>query len=199
MILLSKEDILRGLSKIDEMAKKEKIIIELSIYGGAALSLSFDLRDSTRDVDAVVKGSPDFLRKSSQQVALDENWPMDWLNDGVKGFTSENEQMNLMEKFNPTNGEGGLRVQVPSVEYIFAMKCMAMRTEDESHDISDIKSLVKIIGLKNYNEAIHVIEDFYPKKDIPQKTLYGIQEIMDNAENSAENSSQNESKSHKPR
>src|SRR5271156_1350160 len=146
MAMLTKEDILRGLSKIDVKAKESGILIDLSIYGGAALAIAFDIGRATRDVDAVVRGAPDFLRAVAADVAEEEGWPRDWLNDGVKGFLSGEEEMLLMENF-PGSPRGGLRIHVPSPTYMFAMKCMAMRPEgiDGSHDISDIEGLARKI------------------------------------------------------
>lgn len=141
MTVLTKSDIVRGLRKLDRFALESGMMIELSVYGGAALAIAFDVRNATRDVDAVVKGNPEFLRGAAIAVAEEEGWPIDWLNDGVKGFVSQNETMSLMESFKAQD-EGGLRVFVPTPEYLFAMKCMAMRSgQDGSHDIEDIKSL----------------------------------------------------------
>jgi len=177
--LLTKDDILRGLRKIDEKARIAGMLIDLAIYGGAAMAIVFDARQATRDVDAVVRGSPDFLRGAAAEIAAEENWPADWLNDGVKGFLSDNESMILMKGF-PGSPQGGLRIHVPTPSYIFAMKCMAMRPEgiDGSHDVSDIELLANAIGVKTPDEAFSIIEGFYPASQIPAKVRFGVEEIM---------------------
>ena len=179
MVMLKKDDILRGLRKIDTRAREAGVIVDLSIYGGAALALAFDIRRATRDVDAVVHGAPHFLRLVAAEVAAAEGWPQDWLNDGVKGFTSGNEKMRLMESFeaSPT---GGLRVHTPAPEYLFAMKCMAMRPEglDGSHDISDIEALAEAAGIVDADAALSLVEAFYPASRIPPKVRFGVEEIM---------------------
>ena len=116
--ILTKDDILRGLTKLDEMAKVAGVVVDLSIYGGAALAIAFDIRHATRDVDAVVRGNPDFVRRAAAQIAEEEGWPEDWLNDGVKGFISANEQMQLMAGFEGSSS-GGLRIHTPTPEYLF--------------------------------------------------------------------------------
>lgn len=179
MALLEKEDILRGLQKINARAKEAGMIIDISIYGGAALAIAFDIRRATRDVDAVVRGAPDFLRKAAAEVAASEGWPENWLNDGVKGFTSANEKMRLMEHFSVSDS-GGLRIYTPAPEYLFAMKCMAMRPEgiEGSHDISDIEALADIAHIGDVETALAVVESFYPASRIPPKVRFGIEEIM---------------------
>lgn len=180
MALLKKEDILRGLRKIDVKAKAANIVIDLSIYGGAALALVFDLRHATRDVDAVVRGKPDFLRQAAIEVATEEGWPQDWLNDGVKGFTSAHEKMRLMEDFEAST-VGGLRIHTPTPEYLFAMKCMAMRPEglEGSHDISDIEALADAAHIVDAPAALALVQEFYPAARIPPKVKFGVEEIME--------------------
>lgn len=178
--MFKKEDILRGLRKIDTLAKEAGVVVDLSVYGGAALAIAFDIRHATRDVDAVVQGAPDFLRRAAAAVAEEEGWAVDWINDGVKGFTSSNEQMQLMENFqaSPT---GGLRIYTPTPEYLFAMKCMAMRLEglEGSHDISDIEALADVAGIKDAAAALSLVEAFYPASRIPPKVRFGVEEIME--------------------
>lgn len=180
MALLAKEDIVRGLRQIDVKAKDAGVTVDLSLYGGAALAIAFDLRLATRDVDAVIHGSPDFVRRVALEVAVQEGWPEDWLNDGVKGFTSEHEQMRLMADFEGSPA-GGLRIHVPTPEYLFAMKCMAMRPDglDGSHDISDIEALADRIDVKNAAEALGLVEAFYPASRIPPKVRFGVEEILE--------------------
>lgn len=178
--MLSKDDIVRGLRAIDQKARNAGVVVDLSIYGGAAMALVFDLRQSTKDVDAVVRGSPEFLRTAAREVAAAEGWPNDWLNDGVKGFTSAKEQMQLMADFSEST-TGGLRVFTPIPEYLFAMKCMAMRQQglEGSHDISDIEALADAAKIVNVEEALSLVESFYPREKIPAKVRFGIEEIME--------------------
>ncbi|MDV7396880.1 hypothetical protein RZS08_36115, partial [Arthrospira platensis SPKY1] len=82
---------------------------------------------------------------------------------------------------NSPGDEGGLRIFRPSAEYLFAMKCMAMRPEgvDGSHDISDIEALALQAGIHTAEEALAIVESFYPAKRIPPKVLFGVEEIME--------------------
>lgn len=134
-------------------------------------------RQATRDVDAVVNGSLDFLRKIAVEIAELEGWPADWLNDGVKGFTSTKEKMVLMDEFQAEVG-GGLRIHLPTPEYLFAMKCMAMRA-DGSHDVSDIEALADQANILDVEQALGLVESFYPSARIPPKVRFGVEEIME--------------------
>jgi hypothetical protein len=177
--LLTKDDIVRGLRKLDAKAKASAVIVDMAVYGGAALALVFDLRQATRDVDAVVHGAPDFLRRAVAEVADEEGWPVDWLNDGVKGFLSHVEQLQALNLFQAST-EGGVRLYVPVPEYLFAMKCMAMRPEgiEGSRDIADIEALADHAGIADVAGALSLVEAFYPSAHIPPKVRFGVEEIM---------------------
>lgn len=180
MLQLSREQILQGLRDIDEEARSRGVLIDLAVYGGAAMALAFDLRQATKDVDAVVRGSPDLVREVVRRIALDRGWPEDWLNDGVKGFLSSREQMAAFEEFS-SDEPCGLRVYVPMPEYLFAMKCMAMRVAsiEATADADDIIALARIIGLESVEEALDLVEGFYPKRLIPPKVRFGLEELME--------------------
>ncbi|MHB1645057.1 MAG: hypothetical protein EVG15_05690 [Candidatus Acididesulfobacter diazotrophicus] len=58
----------------------------------------------------------------------------------------------------------GLRIFMPTAEYLLAMKCMAMRIGniENSSDVEDIKNLIKATGFKDKQEVISLVEKFYP-------------------------------------
>jgi hypothetical protein len=180
MATLQKEDILHGLERLNQKAKAAGVVVDISVYGGAALILSFDLRRATRDVDVVIRGDVPLVRKLTAEIAEENDWPESWLNDGVKGFVAANEDMQLFSDFNAEK-EGGVRIYTPTAEYLFAMKCMAMRpeSEDGSHDISDIEFLARAAGIQDAETALELIASFYPSARIPPKVAFGVHEIME--------------------
>ncbi len=67
-----------------------------------------------------------------------------------------------------------------AVEYLFAMKCRAMRIGgiETNSDIEDIKLLARAIGLKNSQDALTLVEKFYPQNMLQPKTRLGLEEIF---------------------
>lgn len=179
MAHLTKSDIEEGLQRIDGRARRAGVLVEVSVYGGAVLSLVFNARGVTRDVDAVVNGDPSLLRRFAAEVAEERGWPKDWPNDGVKRYRSSRERMRLYEKFSATTGDG-LRVIMPTAEYLFAMTCMAMRPEgiEGSHDISDIELLADAARIEDAAQALSLIEQFYPASRTPPRVRFGVDQIM---------------------
>ena len=179
-MLISRDDLYAGVLRLGEIAHAAGKLIEISIYGGAALGLVWNLREFTRDVDAVIHGDTAFLRQAALLVANEREWPDDWLNDGVKGFLSSNPSLNFWRDF-PSLEKRGIRVFVPSPEYLFAMKAMAMRIGDPANtrDIADLRALGAMIGIAKAEDAISLVERYYPENRISPKTLFGLQELFD--------------------
>ena len=44
-----------ALRRLAELATEEKIVLELSLYGGAVFTLVYGSRESTRDVDGLIR------------------------------------------------------------------------------------------------------------------------------------------------
>lgn len=78
----------RALNELGERAHAEERTVEIAIYGGAALMLTYDWRTATRDVDAVFEADRRTIRRLTLAMAEEQGWDQDWLNDAVKGFLS---------------------------------------------------------------------------------------------------------------
>ena len=74
-----------ALNELGQRAHAEGKTIEIAIYGGAALMLTYDWRMATRDVDAVFEADRQTIRRLTVAMAEEHGWDHDWLNDGVKG------------------------------------------------------------------------------------------------------------------
>jgi predicted nucleotidyltransferase len=174
------EQALRELGRRAHAAGK---VIEIAIYGGCAVMLTLNYRLATRDVDAVFEKDRELVRKIAADMADEYGWDKDWLNDGVKGFLSAAETDPAAKVFvgtYPSEAQPGLRVFVPRPEYLFAMKCRAMRVGgvEGSQDIEDIRRLAAAIGIKNAQEALDLVQAFYPRHIIEPKTQFGLEEIF---------------------
>jgi len=174
-----------ALTELGQRAFAAGRTVEIVLYGGSALLLTLNRQINTGDVDAVFEGNKDFIKKLAAEMAEEFGWNENWLNDGVKGWLSSRDaapDVKDLFKTYPTEDEPGLRVYVAKPEYLFAMKCRAMRVAgiDTNSDIDDIKLLARAIGLKNSEDALKLVEKFYPQNMLQPKTRLGLEEIFSN-------------------
>jgi hypothetical protein len=174
---LTKADIIRGLNRLDELARLARRRLELTLYGGAAMILCFEeARDSTRDIDVVIKDADLSARRMVLDVGAEFGWPISWMNDAVSIFTAKNEETIPLDAWG--DKEFGLVAQTASPEYLFAMKSLAARFGDDSHDLTDIAHLARHSGIESREDAIAIIKHFYPDKNLRPNTAIGLRQIF---------------------
>ena len=176
-----RETLRRALTELGRRAHAEGKTVEVSIYGGSALTLTYDWRVATKDVDAVFEADRATVRQLAAEIARENGWDSDWLNDGVKGYLSASDQdAKSLAGTYPSEEEPGLGLMMPSPAYLFAMKCRAMRFGGigENSDIDDIRHLAHEIGINNVSQALDLIAAFYPNSVLERKTQFGIEEIL---------------------
>ena len=135
----------------DELAAHDERA-SLFVVGGAAMSLAFDDRRSTNDVDAAFEPSA-AVRRAASSVAARRELSEDWLNDGAKGFMPGNDSAAKIIFERPS-----LRVEIASPEYLLAMKVMSARVEQ---DTDDILILYRILGLRTVEEGLDIASRHY--------------------------------------
>ena len=181
--MLTAEDLQDAFMELGTEARREGKVIDLAVYGGSALMLASNFRVATQDVDAVVDGDPSTIERLARGIAQKRGWPHDWLNDGVRTYLSPNvnglKEHHALFRAYPSEQEPGLRVFVPTPEYMLAMKFMALRIDPAAgkSDVADIINLIEVVGLKTANEAIEFAAAFYPEARISGRLRLGIREL----------------------
>ena len=85
---LSRERIVEAFELLGREMPPRLQPVELVLVGGAALVLLYGARDSTKDIDALVRNSDDAstVFAAARTVAVRLGLSDDWLNDGAKGY-----------------------------------------------------------------------------------------------------------------
>jgi hypothetical protein len=149
---------------------------ELCLFGGAVMVLAFAARVSTKDVDAVFQPTQP-MRDIVRHVGEANDFPENWLNDAAKSFISTRHEtvMGNLPQF------ANLRLTMPTPEYLLAMKCMASRIgriETDADDIGDIIFLIRHLQLKNAQEVLTLVADYYPANRVPIKAQYLVESLF---------------------
>ena len=167
---MKKADILAAFEKLDAELSLKQIMGEIGVVGGAAMVLAFNARSATKDVDAIFAPSEN-IREAARKIARDMDLPDDWINDAVKGFMPGDPK----EKRVMFEGDF-LTVWVPEAEYLLAMKGISARFD--TADAADLKTLIKHLGVKTAEDVLDIIQSYYPRRAIPAKTQFFIEELF---------------------
>lgn len=175
--LLSGQDIESILNEIGEMLASNGEIAEFAIFGGSAISLMFNFRDSTRDVDYMpVSGNMSALIEASKKIGEKHELAEGWLNDAIEIFKSDNPDLNFHGEY-PV-GKPGIRVFTCSPEYLFAMKALSMRSSLSSNDVFDAWNLIDQLGLDSSDKAFEIVEKFYPG-GLPERNRLILMDVFE--------------------
>jgi len=167
---MSKNQILELFAELNRELAEQRIFGEVGVVGGAAMVLAFNARESTKDVDAVFSPTS-LIRSIVEKIADERGLQQGWLNDGCKGFMFvEPDRINILQLSN-------LRVWMPPAEYLLAMKCHAARFD--SHDREDVVFLIEHLGIKTTNDVFSIVERFAPRKVVPAKTQFFVEELFE--------------------
>jgi hypothetical protein len=156
-------------SALDEELAKHGVIGEVGTCGGAVMCLVFQARRATKDVDAIFEPTQE-IRAAAKAVAARLNVPEDWLNDAAKAFFhADPPREDVLSLPN-------LRVWAPTAKYMLAMKCISARFDSSDQD--DTRFLIEYLQLKSPAEVLQIIEAYYPRRLIPPKTQFLVEEIL---------------------
>lgn len=167
--MLSKNDIEELLIKVNEKLKERGTHGEIVIAGGATLALVYNARNSTKDIDALFRPSPEF-REIINEIANENSLDSDWLNDGVKGFFTDKMTADLYKEYS------NLSVYTMSAECMLALKLTSARFA--SKDMDDSITLMKHIGIKTEDELLDIIEKYTSKNRQTINSYYFTKEAF---------------------
>jgi len=174
--VLDEATITRALGRLAQLLKERGAQGEICLLGGTVMVLAFKARPATRDVDAIFHPAP-LIRELAQEIGKEHDLPENWLNDAAKGYISATHTTTERDLPQFDN----LRIVAPTAEYLLAMKCMASRIASEGgqrSDVADIEVLIKHLRLKSAEEAMAIVQRYYPPERIPVRAQYLLEDLF---------------------
>ncbi len=163
--MLTKEEINQYLKEIDSHMNELGISGEIVLCGGAVMTLVYEARPSTKDIDALfVPTGPinDIVKKISKR----DNLEADWLNDAAKGFI-DTSRMN----FETIRQFENLIVKMPSAQSMLAMKLTSARLVGKDKD--DALFLMRVLDIQTEEELFNIIEqNVSPQRKTPMAHFF---------------------------
>lgn len=145
---------------------------QLFVVGGAAMALAYDRDRLTRDVDALFVPASE-VRQIAEEMSGGHGLEPDWLNDAAKGFFpgADEQPRTVFES-------KSLLVQIPSPQYLLAMKLHASR---DDRDLDDAALLCGTLGYTSAQECIDLLADTYPLGQLLPRHRYIAEEVATRA------------------
>ncbi len=165
---MTKQEIKQYLYELDEELRSMDVKGEICLYGGAVMTLVYDARPDTKDVDAIFRPA-DKIRDAARKIARAHGLRPDWLNDAVKGFLVPHNQRILFDLAN-------LKVYVPEPDYLLAMKAISARSN--TMDAEDVRLLIDQLKMKSVDDVLDLVEKYYPREQIKPATQFFIEELF---------------------
>ena len=128
-----------------------------------------------------------FVDKVARDIADRRSWPADWLNDGVRTWLSpavDAPDEHVPTGTYPSETRPGIRVYVPTPEYMLAMKLMSMRIDEFTGDKDrvDIENLIAIVGIDSKEALIDLASKYYPEAQASGKLHLAAEHLVRHAE-----------------
>jgi Nucleotidyltransferase of unknown function (DUF6036) len=167
---VNRDDIEKYLRMLGQELLNHQVTGEILLVGGAVMLLKVQNREVTKDIDAYFDpGQAELIRQAVRIIADREGLAQDWINDAAKGFFYTQPPTEQWAEY------PGLRVYIPSLDYLFAMKVVAGRPQD----IDDIKALASELKLSNAQDALNSVKEFIPERLLVPRIEYIIDEIFE--------------------
>jgi len=169
---LTKQIMETAFNEVGRLAAERGLMLEIAVFGGSCLILASSIRESSGDVDAVFLNNRTAAYEIIKSAAHNLSLPSDWLNEGVKrmAFPPGNPGPNLFpygDYPKDVSTTVGLRVLLPSPEYMLAMKLLASRAPEDVEKIrsdrEDMIGLMSITGIKTAGALESLMNEVYPE------------------------------------
>lgn len=170
-MMLTKEQILALVNELNEELGRSGTRGDVVVVGGAAMTLAYDARPATRDVDAIWHPSAEVRAAAARVAARHDGIDPDWLNDAVKELLPAADHGGGRVVYDNAN----LTVSAPSAEYLLATKLLASRV---SRDEADILTLYELCGLHTVDEGLDLLERYYGGRPIEAKVRFFLEELL---------------------
>jgi predicted nucleotidyltransferase len=168
--LLDRAALRAAFESLGTRLQRRGVVADIYVIGGAAMSLAYDARRSTRDVDALFTPHGIVLEEAAS-VADEMGLPPWWLNEQASSYVAAGGDPQAPRVFD----HPGLRVSAASPQHLLAMKTHAGR----QGDVNDIRTLAGHLAISSAAEVIALCEKVFPDEPIKERTRLLLDELFD--------------------
>jgi Nucleotidyltransferase of unknown function (DUF6036) len=168
--LFDREALLELLRELADRLSRQGVRANIYVVGSDAMSLSFDARCATRDIDAMVLHGHDVLMDEVRAMARLHDLPSTWLDEQAVMYVSRTVDPEPSAVFD----HPFLTVAATSAEHLLAMKLAASR----GGDVGDIKILLEVCGCLSLADAEAVYRRVFEGGDLSDRARLIVEDLL---------------------
>lgn len=165
--LMDKDKLLNIFDYLNERLKENQLNLEITIYGGSIMTMVYDNRPATKDIDCVFSETNlKLLDNILELTQFTFDLPKDWINEEIK-----NPLKSLVKEDKETyRTYSNLKILKPKAEQLLAMKILAARPEP-AKDFVDAYILCKDLNVTTKEKLYVIIADYIPIKLLGERQI----------------------------
>lgn len=166
-MLMDKDRLLQIFDYLNERLKANQLQMEITIYGGTVMTMVYDNRPATKDIDCVFSEvNQKLLENILGMTRFTFNLPENWINEEIK----EPLKSIIKEDKETYKVYSNLKILKPKAEQLLAMKILAARAEP-AKDFIDAFILCRDLNIRTREELLNVVEKYLPLTLIGERQI----------------------------
>lgn len=166
-MLMDKDRLLQIFDYLNERLKANQLQLEITIYGGTVMTIVYDNRPATKDIDCVFSEvNQKLLENILGMTRFTFNLPENWINEEIK----EPLKSIIKEDKETYKVYSNLKILRPKAEQLLAMKILAARAEP-AKDFIDAFILCRDLNIRTREELLNIVEKYLPLTLIGERQI----------------------------
>ena len=156
--LMYKNKLLEIFDYLNERLKENQLQLEITIYGGSIMTMVYDNRPATKDIDCVFSETnfkllDNILDLTKFAFSLSDGWINEEIKEPLKSILKEDKETYKVYS--------NLKILKPKAEQLLAMKILAARPEP-AKDFVDAYILCKDLNITTKDKLMNIISTYIP-------------------------------------
>ncbi len=156
--LMDKNKLLEIFDYLNERLKENQLQLEITLYGGSIMTMVYDNRPATKDIDCVFSETnwkllDNILELTKFTFNLSDGWINEEIKEPLKSILKEDKETYRVYS--------NLKILKPRSEQLLAMKVLAARPEP-AKDFIDACILCRDLNITTKTQLLDIISDYIP-------------------------------------
>ena len=164
---MDKDKLLEIFDYLNERLKENQLQLEITVSGGSIMTMVYDNRPATKDIDCVFSEVNSKLLENILNITkFTFNLPDNWINEEIK----EPLKSMIKEDKETFKTFSNLKILKPKAEQLLAMKILAARSEP-AKDFLDAYILCKDLNIQTKDELLKLFSKYLPLRLISERQI----------------------------